>query len=157
MKQKIIISNMDSIKPKHQHIHQPYEYLKYEITPRNNNNKCYVALYEIPPLKANYPYHYHMNNTEVFYIISGEGVLISPDGETKIKKGDVIVCPPGELGAHKIVNTSETENLTYLDCDTVTDADVAFYPDSDKIGVILNGISSTFYDKSDNIDYYKGE
>ena len=34
-----------------------------------------VSVYEIPPKKAAYPYNFHHNNEETFYIISGEGIL----------------------------------------------------------------------------------
>jgi uncharacterized cupin superfamily protein len=154
---EIIINNKDRIKASHKCEHEPYEYFKYEITKRNNENQCYVALYEIPPQKESYPYHYHMNNTEVFYIISGNGILRTPDGDKSISKGDVIVCPPKEKGAHKIINTSHTEMLTYLDCDTISNADVVFYPDSNKTGVIVNGQPSRFYKNDDNVDYYENE
>jgi uncharacterized cupin superfamily protein len=47
--------------------------------------------------------------------------------------------------------------LTYLDCDTISNADVVFYPDSNKTGVIVNGQPSRFYKNDDNVDYYENE
>ena len=47
--------------------------------------------------------------------------------------------------------------LVYLDCDTVNSPDVVHYPNSDKVGIIINGESSTFYKKHTNVDYYEGE
>lgn len=154
---EIQITNKDLIKPKHKREHEPYEYFKYEVTKRGKDNQCYVAIYEIPPQKASYPYHYHLENEEVFYIISGSGILETPDGDKTISAGDIIVCPPLEKGAHRIINSSFSEMLVYLDCDTVNYPDIAYYPNSDKVGIILNGESSTFYEKSTEVDYYKGE
>lgn len=154
---EIKITNKDLIKPKHKCEHEPYEYYKYEVTERNKDNHFYAAIYEIPPKKANYPYHYHVNNEEVFYIISGEGILETPDGDKIISTGDVIVCPPGEKTAHRLVNSSDSEKLVYFDCDTVNSPDVAHYPKSNKVGIIVNGQSSTFYKKNTNVDYYEGE
>jgi len=111
---------------------------------------------EVPPQKSSYPYHFHMGITEVFYIISGIGSLETPDGERAVTKGDVIVFPPGKQGAHRITNMSESEMLVYLDCDTTSIADVAFYPHSGKMGTIVVG-EPAFFEIKDKVDYYKGE
>jgi uncharacterized cupin superfamily protein len=154
---EIQITNKNLIEPSHKSEHEPYEYYKYEVTKRSRDSQSYVSIYEIPPLKASYHYHYHLKNEEVFYIISGSGILETPDGNKPISAGDIIVCPPSEKGAHRIVNSSEKEMLVYLDCDTVNYPDIAYYPNSDKVGIILNGESSTFYEKNSAVDYYKGE
>jgi len=154
---KIQITNKSLIEPQHKSEHKDYEYYKYEVTKRQKDNQCSVAIYEIPPQKASYPYHYHVKNEEVFYIISGNGFLETPDGNKPISAGDIIVCPPSEAGAHRIVNSSLSEMLTYIDCDTVNYPDIAYYPHSDKVGIILNGESSTFYQTNTDVDYYEGE
>ena len=157
MGKEIIITSKDKIAPKHKLEHEPYEYTKYELTERNRDNQCYVCLYDIPPGKAGYPYHYHTANTEVFYIISGGGIIETPEGNKSIKAGDVIVCPPNEKGAHKIINTSESEMLSYLDCDTANYPDIVFYPASGKIGALVDGYEKLFFEQSSKVDYYKGE
>lgn len=154
---EIQITNKNLINPQHKCEHEPYEYYKYEVTKRSAENQCYIAIYEIPPQKANYPYHYHLKNEEVFYIISGSGVLETPDGVRNISAGDIVVCPPSDKGAHKIINNSEAEKLVYLDFDTVNSPEVVFYPNSDKVGVIVNGKSSTFFKSTTKVDYYEGE
>lgn len=154
---RIILTSKDKIAPKHKAEHEPFEYFKYEVTERNPGNQCYVCLYEIPPQKTPYPYHYHAANTEVFYIISGSGMLETPDGAKSITAGDVIVCAPGASGAHKIINTSETDTLTYFECDSANSPDVVFYPKTGKIGAIIQGRPNTFFDESTAVDYYKGE
>ena len=154
---EIQITNKSLIEPKHKSEHEGYEYYKYEATKRNRNSQCSAAIYEIPPQKANYPYHYHLKNEEIFYIISGNGILETPNGNKTISAGDIIVCPPSERGSHRIINSSKNEMLTYLDCDTVNYPDIAYYPNSDKVGIILNGESSTFYKKNTDVDYYEGE
>jgi uncharacterized cupin superfamily protein len=154
---EIQIINKNLIEPQHKCEHEPYEYNKYEITKRSKENQCYIAIYEIPPQKSNYPYHYHLKNEEVFYIISGNGILETLNGNKTISPGDIIVCPPSEKGAHRIINNSQTEKLVYLDFDTVNSPEVVFYPNSDKVGIIINGESSTFYNRHTNVDYYEGE
>ena len=115
-----------------------------------------VSIYEIPPKKSAYPYHFHHNNEETFYIISGEGILKTPDGERIVRAGELLFFPTGSDGAHKLTNSSETENLVYIDFDVVHDVDITIYPDSDKIGVWGMGINK-LYKKTSNVDYYDGE
>ena len=148
------ITNKDAIEPIRKCEHDSYEYIKYEVTKREEANQCYVAIYEIPPGKANYPYHYHMGNEEVFYVISGRGTLETPEGDKPIKAGDVFVCPVGPAGAHRIVNTSQ-EKLVYLDCDTVSSPEVVYYPRTGKVGIMGDG--PRFFKMDGDVGYYEGE
>lgn len=153
----IVIKNENDIPKKHKNEHPKYEYYKREITKRSDFNQTYIAIYDIPPKKSSYPYHYHTENTEAFYIISGVGMIETIDGNKEIKKGDIIVFPPNKEGGHKITNTSETELLTYIDFDTTNSPDIIHYPNSDKTGVIIHNQSSTFYKNGTEVDYYEGE
>jgi uncharacterized cupin superfamily protein len=101
--------------------------------------------------------HYHENNTEAFYIISGEGLLLTNKEETPIKSGDVIVCPPGENGVHQIKNTSSKDKLIYIDFDAISSPDVVHYPKTNKVGVIIHNKSADFYMNDSKVDYYEGE
>jgi uncharacterized cupin superfamily protein len=157
MKGEILIINEKDLTGKHKAEQEPYEYVKYEITPRSDFDQCYAAVYELPPMKSNYPYHYHIANTEVFYILSGHGILRTPEGDRYIKSGDFIVCPPAENGAHKLINNSESETLKYIDFDTANSPDIVHYPDSDKTGIIVRNQSGTFFKNEDKADYYDGE
>lgn len=74
-----------------------------------------------------------------------------------IKAGDVIVCPPTENGAHKIINTSETKILKYIDFDTTNSPDIVKYPKSNKTGIIIHDQSNTFFKNNDATSYYDGE
>jgi uncharacterized cupin superfamily protein len=154
--ESILITSMVQIPAAHRQEHEPYEYFKH-LAMGGSGNGCVVAFYEIPPQKSNYPYHYHTNTTEVFYIISGHGTLKTPEGEKPIQAGDVVICPPYEKGAHKITNASVTEMLTFLDVDTASDTDIAFYPDSNKVGVLAHGHYHAFFKKADEAAYYEGE
>lgn len=157
MRNQILVTNENNLIGKHKAEQEPYEYIKYEITPKEAFSQCYVAIYEIPPMKSNYPYHYHAANTEVFYIISGQGILRTPNGDRNVKAGDCIVCPPTENGAHKLFNNSKSEVLKYIDFDTTNTPDIINYPDSDKTGIIVHNQSSMFFKNSDKVDYYEGE
>lgn len=141
----------------HQNEHEPYEYFKYIAAGATDKNMCNVSIYELPPGKSNYPYHYHTANEEIFYIISGTGLLRTPEGERIVSTGDIALFTPTEKGAHKLTNTSETETRVYLDVDTNRRPNVVFYPDSDKIGVMAGlEMKNQFMDDTD-VDYDTGE
>ena len=162
---KLIITNMQKIVPVHNEGHIGYSYDKYDVTDSkekyevsspSQGNQSIVAFYSIPPGKSNYPFHFHTTNEEVFYIISGEGTLETSQGKTKVVAGDIIVCPVGEVGAHKLTNSSDTDALVYLDVDTNNTPDIVFYPHSDKVGLRMSGFSNNFILES-NVDYWEGE
>lgn len=146
----------EDIPPSHKHEHEGYEYFRRKFVSFGGAKNTLVSVYEIPPGKAAYPYHYHHKNEETFYIISGEGLLKTPGGERKVVAGELLFFPTGPDGAHKLTNCSESENLVYIDFDVVHDIDIAVYPDSDKIGVWGQGINQIF-PRSADVAYYDGE
>lgn len=156
-KDKVTVSNKENMKVKHKLIHEPYEYYKYKSLGNDKENKLVAAIYEIPPHKSNYPYHYHLNNEEVFYIISGQGILETPEGEIKIGAGDIIHCPIGEKSAHKLINISDNENLVYFECDTNLYPDVTYYPDSKKVGILQEDRENIFFKTESNVEYFRDE
>ena len=149
-------SKIEDIPVSHKCEHEGYEYYRKKFIPFGGANNSLVSVYEIPPHKSAYPYHFHHNNEETFYILSGEGVLRTPDGERKVTAGELLFFPTGPAGAHKLTNCSDTENLVYIDFDVVHDVDITIYPDSEKIGVWGMGINK-LYPEAEAVDYYDGE
>ena len=141
---------------KHKAEHGDYEYIRKTFVPRGSAEGALVSIYEIPPMKSAYPYHYHLKDEETFYIISGEGILRTPQGERTVKAGDLLFFPASAEGAHKLTNTSSAEKLIYIDFDVIHDLDIAVYPDSGKIGVWGKDVNRV-YPADANVDYYKDE
>ena len=117
-------ARIENLKSRHK-----YEYYKRDFVPRGYANYCMVSIYEIPPLKAAHSYHFHYKNEETLYIISGKGSLKTPTGEKKVIAGDFLFFPANRNGAHKLINTSRTEKLVYINFSTTHDKDVVAYPD----------------------------
>ena len=147
---------MEDLPVSHKCEQEGYEYFRRKFIPFGGAKNTLVSVYEIPPGKAAYPYHYHHKNEETFYILSGEGLLRTPEGERKIAAGELLFFPTGPEGAHKLTNCSQTEMQVYIDFDVVHDVDIAIYPDSDKLGVWGMGINK-LYPRSGDVDYYEGE
>lgn len=136
--------------------HEGYEYNKRLLIPQDYAKQCSIKMIEIPPGKSAYPYHYHLKNEEFFYILQGTGLLKTPQGLREVSAGEYLFFPTGEKGAHKLTNSSDTEMLVYLDFDTKNNLDVAFYPDSNKVGIYGDGVRQ-LYKTEDQVDYYEGE
>jgi uncharacterized cupin superfamily protein len=161
----IIITRMDDITPTHQNEHHKYEFYKYavtdgaykyEVASPKEGNQTVAAFYVLPSGKSNYPFHYHTTNEEVFYVISGKGVLETFGENYSIQAGDIIICPAGKQGTHKITNTTQ-ENLVYLDVDTNNTPDIAYYPHSNKVGIRAAGNVRDNFSLDNKVAYYDGE
>jgi uncharacterized cupin superfamily protein len=152
----LLITNISDVKATHKSEHSNFEYYRKNIISKKEAKMSRLSLYEIPPGKAGYPYHYHMQDEETFLIIEGTGILTTPDGEKTVTKGDVLFFPPGENGAHMLKNISDTEKLVYLDFDVNHQLEAAFYPNSGKIGIWGMGTDKTFKIQ-DATEYYDGE
>lgn len=86
--------------------------------------KCNANFVELEPGNIAYGYHWHEENEEVFYIISGEASVKTVNGDIRLKAGDAIYFPSNEKGSHVISNPSKTEKLIYLDFGTANLPDI---------------------------------
>ncbi len=136
--------------------HPDYAFKRRVIVGKGDSENFDISVCEVPPGKSAVPYHYHLRNEEVFYILSGTGLLKTPEGERTVTAGDFLYFPNNEKGAHKLTNTSQTEPLVYADIDIVHDLEVAVYPDSDKVGIFGMG-RRLLFSASHQMGYYEGE
>ena len=90
-------------------------------------DKCSANFVEVAPGNFAYGYHYHEENEEVFYIISGTAAVKTETGEIRLKAGDAICFPANISGSHVIRNDSADEKLVYLDVGTANKPDVVHF------------------------------
>lgn len=113
-------------------------------------------LTELPPGKAQCPFHSHRVEEEMFLILEGQGELRFGDRRYPIRRHDVIACPTGGAEvAHQIINTGDTP-LRYLSLSRLADAEICDYPDSGKVGVFAEGLRKMFHVEA-AVDYYDRE
>jgi len=93
-----------------------------------------VNFSRVPPGQSACPFHYHMVDDEVFYVLRGRGVLRYGDSLTEIGPGDCVTCPAGAKVAHQIANPFD-EDLEYLAIGGDDPNEVCGYPDSGKVMV----------------------
>jgi uncharacterized cupin superfamily protein len=107
----------------------------------------------LDPGKFSFPYHFHHNAEELFYVISGACSLRTPEGIRTVKGGDLIHMSSDAYGAHQLYNHTG-DPCVYLDIRTFDGTDIAEYPDSGKIGTLPG---KQFYEKKKASDYFEGE
>ena len=118
-------------------------------------------LTELPPGKAQCPFHSHRAEEEMFLILEGEGELRFGSERHRIRKHDVIACPTGGAEvAHQIINTGKT-TLRYLALSNLAPVEICEYPDSGKVGLFAETPGAPrlrgLHRSSAAVDYYDGE
>ena len=123
------------------------------------------SLYELPPGRRTWPYHYHTANEEALYVLAGAATLRWPEGTATVQAGDYVAFPADERGAHRLVNESD-EPVRFLLVSTMVEPDVTVYPDSGKFGAYAGAppggdederVVSGYWRLDDDVDYWEGE
>lgn len=92
-----------------------------------------VNLLRLPPGQWSSQRHWHYEEDEFVYVLEGEGVLVTDEGEQLLKAGDCAGFPAGARDGHHIQNRSDRE-LVLLEVGTRTPGgDGAEYPDIDLV------------------------
>ncbi|HEX4324794.1 MAG TPA: cupin domain-containing protein [Gaiellaceae bacterium] len=91
-------------------------------------------MYELAPGQSS-PYHWQMGEEECCVVIAGRPTLRTPEGERALQPWDVAYFVRGPAGTHGLRNdTDEPARVVFFS--TVSDPEVAVYPDEDRVGVI---------------------
>jgi uncharacterized cupin superfamily protein len=111
-----------------------------------------VSINRVPPGRSMCPFHSHQREDEVFYVLSGRGLLRYGDAVREIGAGDCVSCPAGSGNAHQLGNPFG-EDLVYLGIGPNDPHEVCLYPDSGK--VMVRSLKTVGILKK--ADYYAGE
>lgn len=76
--------------------------------------------------------HYHEEEDEFLYVLSGEATVVEDDGEHPLHRGDAACWPAGAANAHQVVNRSDAP-CAYLIFGTRMARDVTHYPDAGRV------------------------
>lgn len=123
---EIIVKNYKEIEPTVQS-NNGNSFSVKPVIPPETADKCTANFVEVEPGNFAYGYHYHEENEEIFYIISGEASVKTENGDIHLKAGDAICFPADLSGSHVISNPSKTEKLVYLDFGTANKPDVVHF------------------------------
>ena len=77
--------------------------------------------------------HWHSHEDELIYVLEGEVVLVTDDGEERLVAGDCVGFPAGKRDGHHLQNRSRRDAIV-LEVGTSNEAvDVTTYPDIDML------------------------
>jgi uncharacterized cupin superfamily protein len=129
---------------------------------RAGSERLGASVYEVEPGNATFPYHYHLANEELLFVLKGRPHLRTPEGWQQLSEGEVVAFPLGERGAHQVMNKTE-EPVRILMVSEMVGPEIAVYPDSGKVGVREHapgsgrvGLRENFL-SDDAVDYWDGE
>ena len=145
--------NIDEIEWVKREAPEPYDFEDKDIDPLIGAQLLGYRLIRLHPNKASFPMHFHHFSDEMFYVMEGACILQTPRGDLTITAGDFVAFPPGEAGAHKIVNTGDA-SCTVLAVGMNQPHGVSEYPDSNKV---FPYVSRRLFRKDDNVSYWDGE
>jgi uncharacterized cupin superfamily protein len=95
--------------------------------------------------------HHHTHEDELVYVLEGEVVLVTDEGEQTLTAGTYAGFPAGSRDGHQLVNRS-ARPARYLEISNRDDADCPVYPDVDL--ALKPGPNGTFaFTRKDGTSY----
>ena len=101
----------------------PFTWRRARLGRQAGAEKLGASLFELPPGCSCFPLHVHHANEELIVIVAGRPTLRTLDSERILEPGEVVACPTGRRGAHRLDNRSD-EPVRLL---------INEYPDSGKL------------------------
>jgi uncharacterized cupin superfamily protein len=89
-----------------------------------------VNLLRLPPGAWSAQRHWHSDEDEFVWVLSGKVMLIADEGEHVLRAGDCAAFPKGQPNGHHLVNKSD-ETAVVLEVGMRSAVDVCDYPDID--------------------------
>src|SRR5690348_12620329 len=89
-----------------------------------------VNLLRLPPGAWSSQRHWHTGGDEFVYVLSGEVVLVTDDGEEVMRAGDAAGFPAGDTNGHCLQNRSNAD-AQVLEIGTRVPGETAYYSDID--------------------------
>ena len=112
----------------------PFTWRRSRIGRQAGSEKLGASLFEVPPGASSFPLHVHYANEEMIVVLTGRPLRRTLDGSRELAPGDVVACPVGPRGAHRIDNRSD-EPVRFLVVSTMNAPEVNDYPESNKTWV----------------------
>jgi uncharacterized cupin superfamily protein len=110
----------------------PFTWRRARIGRQAGSEKLGASLYELAPGSSSFPLHVHHANEELIIVLAGHPTLRTLEGERELEPGELIACPTGRRGAHRLDNRAR-EDARVLVISTMVAPELNEYPDSDKL------------------------
>ena len=108
-----------------------------------------INLLTLPPGAWSSQRHWHSSEDEFVYVVSGELVLVTDEGETVLRAGDCAGFPKGASNGHHLVNRSNAQAMCLEIGTRTAGVDVCTYSDidmmiDDKVGKYVRKDGSAY-------------
>jgi len=94
-----------------------------------------VNLTRLPPGVWSSQRHWHSHEDELVYVMEGELILVTDDGEERLRAGDYAAFKAGEPNGHHLINRSARDAVVLEIGTRDLDRDTCDYPDIDMLAV----------------------
>jgi uncharacterized cupin superfamily protein len=111
---------------------QPADRIRQRLGDAGGLTEFGVNLMQLPPGAWSSQRHWHSHEDEFVYVISGEVVLVTDNGEEVMRAGDCAAFPRNAPNGHHLVNKSGATAVC-LEVGTRVPDDFVVYPDIDMV------------------------
>src|SRR5438128_8391607 len=101
----------------------PFRWRRARIGRQAGARALGASMYELPASAATFQLHAHHANEELIIVLAGRVLLTTSASERELEAGDVVSCPSGRAGAHRLDNRGD-ELACILICSTMVAPDV---------------------------------
>lgn len=144
--------------------HPGYEWCRMRLARRLGGSMLGASVFLIGPGQKSFPYHVHHANEEMLIVLEGSVSVRTPEGEQEANRGDALIFPRGNDGAHQIINRSE-EQARFMMVSTMIEPEISEYPDSGNVGLFAGrapgasgeGGLQRFVAGDPEVDYFEGK
>jgi uncharacterized cupin superfamily protein len=110
----------------------PFTWRRARLGRQAGSEQLGASLYELLPGASSFPLHVHHANEELIVVLSGRPTLRTLDGERGLEPGEVVACPTGRRGAHRLDNRADGPARVLI-VSTMLAPELNEYPDSGKL------------------------
>lgn len=115
-----------------------------------------ISVYELAAGQELWPYHYELHREEWLVVVAGSPILRTPEGERRVRVGDVVCFPLGAAGAHALRNDTDAPARVLFLSTRAPGSYAVVQPDSDKL-LVRDGRRRRVVRAGPELDYWDGE
>ena len=106
-----------------------YRWRRSRIGRQTGARRLVASLFELPPGATSFPLHIHYANEEMLVVLAGRPTLEDLSGSRVLDVGEVVACPAGRGGAHRLTNETG-EPVRVLIVSTMHAPDINEFPET---------------------------
>jgi uncharacterized cupin superfamily protein len=111
---------------------------RHRLSPAIGLTKFGVNLVHLEPGSNSSARHWHTEQDEFVYVVTGTATLVSDEGESELGQGMAAGFPAGNPNGHQVVNRT-SEDVWYIEVGDRPQREAVTYPDVDMANAVTEG------------------